>query len=217
MQKSDFSNYAGQKFGRLTIKSVANGTNKNYVTCECQCECGKTISTKLGYLTKGTTQSCGCSRSGKYSSGIKRNSRLYEVWWAMLNRCNNENNKAYKNYGGRGITVCESWNSFDAFSKWALANGYDKDAPRGECTIDRIDVNGNYTPDNCQFATMIEQARNKRLYAKNEIGCPGVYCLKPNRWRVLINVNKKRIHIGYYNTAESAIEARRQAELKYFL
>ncbi len=81
----------------------------------------------------------------------------------MLQRCNNTNKKNYGHYGGRGIKVCTEWqNSFDAFRDWAMSHGYNPDAKRGECTIDRIDVNGDYCPDNCRWITNAEQQRNKR-------------------------------------------------------
>ena len=81
----------------------------------------------------------------------------------MLQRCNNANKKNYHNYGGRGIKVCSEWqNSFEAFRDWAMANGYNPEAKRGECTLDRIDVNGNYCPENCRWITNAEQQRNKR-------------------------------------------------------
>ena len=81
----------------------------------------------------------------------------------MKTRCYNPNNKRFKDYGGRGIVVCDEWkNDFSIFQKWALENGYDANAPFGQCTIDRIDVNGNYEPSNCRWITMAAQQKNKR-------------------------------------------------------
>lgn len=89
--------------------------------------------------------------------------RLYVVWGSMKARCNNPHNPAYKNYGGRGIKICTEWNNnFCAFKAWALANGYDYDAPYGQCTIDRIDNDKGYEPSNCRWVSMKVQSKNKR-------------------------------------------------------
>ena len=88
--------------------------------------------------------------------------RLYSVWRTMLQRCDSPSHIQYRLYGGRGITVCDEWRKFDHFKEWALSNGYDTNAARGECTIDRINNDGNYEPTNCRWVTMREQCKNKR-------------------------------------------------------
>lgn len=153
----------GQRFGKLTVLRRA----ENYVKSNghkeskwvCCCECGNEITVTRTNLKRA--RSCGCSK-GKYISDSKithgmSNSRLYRIWQNMKNRCYNPNVDRYDRYGGRGITVCEKWrDSFEAFYKWAIDNGYSD-----ELSIDRKDVNGNYTPDNCRWISMEKQADNK--------------------------------------------------------
>lgn len=92
-----------------------------------------------------------------------KHKRLYKAWRSMKSRCYNQNSKCYKHYGGRGIIVCDEWlNSYKAFQDWAITNGYDKDAPYSKCTLDRIDVNGNYCPENCRWVDMKTQCNNTR-------------------------------------------------------
>lgn len=92
----------------------------------------------------------------------EQKSRLYYLWCGMRSRCNYKKNNRYDLYGGRGIKVCKEWDEYWIFRKWALENGYDISAKRGECTLDRIDVNGDYEPNNCRFITNKEQNNNKR-------------------------------------------------------
>lgn len=89
---------------------------------------------------------------------------LYAVWKSMRQRCQNENHHAYKNYGGRGIKVCDEWQEYLTFKAWAIESGYDPDAPRGQSTLDRIDNDGDYCPDNCRWTDMGVQSRNRRDY-----------------------------------------------------
>lgn len=96
------------------------------------------------------------------------NSRLYVVWCAMKERCNNPKYKDYKYYGGRGIKVCQEWQDFESFYKWSMTAGYDENAPRGVTTIDRINNDGNYEPSNCRWVSMQEQCRNRRRPAKRK-------------------------------------------------
>lgn len=172
---SELKDLTGQTFGRLKIVKRApdyiqpNGRRR--VMWECVCNCpNKTICVVRGEdLRSGNSQSCGCYQkecAASHSTHGKTNSRLFYVWHDMKTRCYNPNVRNHKDYGGRGITVCPEWvdkeSGFINFYNWAIANGYDETAPRGQCTLERIATDGNYEPGNCKWATNQEQANNKR-------------------------------------------------------
>ena len=156
----------GQRFGRLVVLERNGSNNQGAAEWLCRCDCG-TTHTAAGYqLRRGSVRSCGClsaeNTEKRSTTHGKSNSRLYRVWSSMKNRCSCASHRNYASYGGRGITVCEEWlHNFQAFYDWAVANGYDENAPYMECTIDRIDNDKGYSPDNCRWVDIKVQRHNR--------------------------------------------------------
>ena len=150
----------GLRFGRLTVLGYAFRKN-GYAYWLCKCDCGKEKTVLSGNLTSHKTQSCGCLQKERASAVSKRHggsgTRLYAIWKGMKSRCENRNTEAYKDYGGRGVCVCQEWRRYETFRDWALANGY-----QDGLTIERKDVDGMYEPTNCEWIPLPDQGKNTR-------------------------------------------------------
>ena len=171
--------------------------------------CGEEFRTQINSVKRGGTNSCGCYKkriTGKLNKthGLGR-TRLSTIWREIKRRTLNLKHKQYNDYGGRGITICDEWkNDFMSFYNWALSNGYEEN--KG-LSIDRIDNDGNYCPENCRWNTRVIQNRNQRIKKNNISGYKGVsYVKRDNKFQAQIRVNKKSIHLGLYlNVVEGAI------------
>ena len=170
--------------------------------------CGNNFKARVQHINSGNTKSCGCYQKRRTSEthkthGLVGTTRIYSIWTSMKTRTTNVNDRDYPNYGGRGITICEEWkNDVKSFYDWAMSNGYSD-----ELSIDRIDNDGNYEPNNCRWVGDTIQARNQRIPKNNKTGFKGVSFRKDNnKYRAVIFINKKMIHLGYFQTAvEGAI------------
>lgn len=169
LRKGDIT---GKKFGRLTVikwlpleKRDPKHLHDSYL---CKCDCGNYIQTRANQLETGNKKSCGCyheeyshSRKVTHQTHNASYTRLYKVWMVIKDRCTNPNNKSHARYYDRGIRLCDEWFDFEVFREWALKNGFDENAPQGKCTIERVDNNKGYSPDNCIWADAKVQRRNQ--------------------------------------------------------
>jgi len=212
MKKVDLT---GRKFGRLTVVEEAGRSKYGLVLWKCACNCGNI---KIFYgtnLTRGLTTSCGCFRT---ETTVKRSTThgqfhtlAYKTWGEMIQRCTNPNNSSYPDYGGRGIKVCKRWLMFENFLKDMRSR------LSHNLSIERVNNDGDYTPNNCIWADKFTQARNKRIYKNNKTGVNGVCLHKGNKkYSAYIWLNGKQKTLGSFDTIEEAGIARKEAELKFW-
>lgn len=164
--------------------------------------CGSQFKTRYDSIKSGLTQSCGCYQKIKASLSNKTHgdtsTRLYRIWSHIKGRTLNPSDKAYKDYGGRGIILCEDWkDDFVSFRDWALSNGYAEGL-----SIDRVNNDKGYYPDNCRWATNTIQSRNQRIREDNTTGFKGVnYNKRDKKYQAQIQVLKRRVSLGYFVSA----------------
>ena len=168
--------------------------------------CKKHFETQADNYKAGKVTKCrSCATKLKNFKHGDSKSRLFKIWIGMLKRCTDKKSKSYQYYGGRGITVCDEWkNDYKNFKNWALSNGYNDNL-----TIDRIDNSKGYSPENCRWVTMDVQFRNK---SKKGIGV--TFHKRDKKYQAYIKINDKQKHLGYFNTFEEALNARKEFERK---
>lgn len=201
-------NLIGQKFGMLEVIESYDNERHGVKYWKCICECGETKVCQGSHLRSGQTTSCGCISHGMSYT------KIYKVWSSMKDRCYNEKSTSYENYGGRGIRVCCEWTE----EKVGFVNFFNDmgEAPEG-MTLDRIDVNGDYSPENCRWTDRSTQNFNKRKSVVNKSGVVGVSWHKlVNKWLASISRNYEVFILGYFDDFDEACKAGRDAELEYY-
>lgn len=206
-----FQDLTGKRFGRWTVIERASNGNHGQTRWLCKCDCGTIKPVQSQHLREGRSVSCGCYRpvataewnkTHKLTHGGAKHTnreRLYKVWLNIHRRCECEYGTGYDNYGARGISVCPEWsgdNGYANFRDWALKNGYDPKALKGQCTIDRIDVNGNYAPSNCRWVNSKVQGNNKR--SNHRITIDGeTHTI--SEWADIVGIDQRSISSRIYN------------------
>ena len=201
--KYNFKDMTGLKFGRLTVISRAENDRHGNVMWNCKCDCGTDKIINGASLRRASVLSCGCLHKEIVKTKSKKHGlvkhRIYTIWYDMKARCYNAKNPHFNCYGGRGIKNCEEWlnseNGFQNYAKWSFENGYKEDL-----TIDRIDNDANYEPNNCRWVTRKVQAQNKRntmllLYNGNLMTISEIAKITHKSW----NTIKNQIEKGEFN------------------
>lgn len=213
----------GQRFTRLLVVDIAEpyispqGVKSN--KWRCLCDCGNFVEVRSSHLTSQNNRSCGClltesRKKGNPIHGCKKHP-LWGIYYAMLRRCSNERDSNYSEYGGRGIKVCEDWmkTAPEGFENFLQDMGERPD----NANLDRIDPNGNYSPENCRWVDSSVSSFNTRLRGNNTSGRSGVsWVERLAKWRARITVRGEEIHLGVFSSYAEACAVRENAEVHYF-
>lgn len=180
-------NAIGMRIGMLEVVERAENTKQGATRWICKCDCGNLITLTQAQIKKKTKDNCGCVKKKHFNAthGCSE-TRLYYAWSLMISRCERPKNRAYKYYGQRGITVCDEWHDFLNFKAWV-----DATKPEGEYTLDRIDNNKGYSPDNCRWADKKTQANNRRSNVEIEYNGE---THNLSEWSELLGFDYKRVH-----------------------
>jgi hypothetical protein len=203
-----FVDRTGQIFGRLHVLREAGRGPSNKVLWRCRCVCGEELDVIAGSLVTGNTNSCGCLLKEKITKHGGYNKGSYNTWRGMMRRCYNEKDKDYYKYGGIGISVHEKWHDYATFAK-------DVGEPVGDQTLDRIDPNGSYVPENCRWASLTVQNRNVRMSRRNKSGIRGVLQLG-KKWVAQITAKSVTYRSKSFDTKEEAAQERLNMEKVYW-
>lgn len=189
----------GKRFGHLTVlhrgDDRVSKSGRKRITWDCECDCGNIVNIFADSLIGNKTRSCGCKKQEMRANTCEyeyvHNTRLYGIWNSMKDRCLNKNSVPYKHYGGRGITVCQEWlHDFIAFREWSYSNGYAENL-----TLDRVDNDGNYSPDNCRWVDRSAQANNRR---SNRLLTYNGETHNVTQWASILGISPKTIFSRIY-------------------
>lgn len=205
---STAKNLVGEVFSRLTVESRDGSTSYGKALWKCRCVCGNYVTVTTGSLMSANTTSCGCYLKERITKhgGWKKSS--YNSWRAMIRRCNVPTDKDYPRYGAKGIKVCNKWTDYLQFAT-------DMGEPEGSQTLDRIDPYGDYTPENCRWASLQTQARNVRVPKKSKTGVTGVL-FHGGKYYAAITVKGKKYYSKVFSTIADATQARKKLELMHW-
>lgn len=199
-----FCDLTGERFGRLLVlRHVGRNTSKRQVW-ECACDCGNIHRADSAALVTAHTTSCGCYLKERITKHGGSGKSSYNTWRAMMRRCYTPTDKDYPRYGGNGVTVYAPWHNYSVFVA-------DMGEPTENQTLDRVDPYGDYTPNNCRWASLTIQARNIRAKT-NKSGHRGIYLVGGTKWMAAITTNKKKYYGKCRATVEEALADRKELE-----